>query len=38
VVPSSFFDKLLAVLDEPASGIPALQEAGEQARRLVIPR
>ena len=38
VVPSSFFDDLLAALDEPATAVPALEGAGEQARKLVTPR
>jgi uncharacterized protein (DUF1778 family) len=37
-VPSSFFDELLAALDEPATAVPALQEAAERAGRFVTPR
>ncbi len=37
-VPSNFFDDLLAALDEPTTAVPALEKAGERARKLVTPR
>ncbi len=38
VVASAFFDELLAALDEPATSVVALEEAGERARNVVTPR
>jgi uncharacterized protein (DUF1778 family) len=37
-VPSSFFDELLAALDEPPTAVPALHDAAERAGKFVTPR
>jgi uncharacterized protein (DUF1778 family) len=38
LVPSSFFDDLLAALDRPATTLPALAKGAKRARTLVTPR
>jgi uncharacterized protein (DUF1778 family) len=37
-VPSQFFDRLLAALDEPPISVPSIEKAAERRREVVKPR